>query len=43
MTNRIERFFDRDNLDTLPVVTNIYLYGFKVGIVPGEKTTEVQS
>ena len=39
----IERLFDHDNLDTLPVVTNIYLDSFLVGIVPGEKTTEVQS
>jgi hypothetical protein len=39
----IERLFDRGKLDTLLVVTNIYIDGFLVGIVPGEKTTEVQS
>jgi len=43
MTIIIERFFDHLNLDTLLFVTNIYLYGFPAGIVPGEKTTEVQS
>jgi hypothetical protein len=35
--------FEHDKLDTLPVVTNIYLDRFLVGIMPGEKTTEVQS
>jgi hypothetical protein len=29
--------FDQDKLDTLPVVKNIYLDRFLVGIVPGEK------
>jgi hypothetical protein len=35
--------FDHDKLDTPPVVTNIYLDGLVVGIMPGEKTTEVRS
>jgi hypothetical protein len=43
ITFTIERFFDPDNLDTLLVVTNIYLDGFPDGIMPGEKTTGVQS
>jgi len=35
--------FDHGKLDTLPVVTNIYLDRFLVGMMPGEETTEVQS
>jgi hypothetical protein len=43
MTFTIERFFDHDKLDALPVVTNIYLDGLSVRIASGEKTTEVRS
>jgi len=35
--------FDHSNLDTLLIVTNIYLDGFRIGFAPGEKTTEVRS
>jgi hypothetical protein len=35
--------FDHGKLDTLPIVTNIYLDGFPVGNLAGEKTTQVQS
>jgi hypothetical protein len=43
ITITIERLFDHSKLDTLLIVTNIYLDRFLDGIVPGEKTTEVQS
>jgi hypothetical protein len=35
--------FDHDKLDTLPIVTNIYLDRFLTGILASEETTEVQS
>ena len=43
ITFTIERLFDHDKLDTLPVVTNIYLDSFLAGILASEETTEVQS